>query len=168
MGTNHQTQIKQLKKIFLGPFLFILIILLLFISFHLVKSEYNEYFKYGQISKGIVNNTYFESSGDSPPTSLFYCNIKTGTQNYTFEIQNADQSFVLSAEEIRLIEEIKKNDTVTIKIVNDKEAKILEWKNLQINPVNKFWDIFGIWLVILVQAAIAGFLMYKMYILYKK
>jgi hypothetical protein len=165
---ENQTQINQLKKIFLGPFLLSIKILLLFISSHLIKSEYNEYFKYGQINDGFITDTYWKSSGDSPPTNLFYCKIKVGIKTYIYEIQNADQSLVLSTEEERLIREIKKNDRVKIKILDDKKTKILEWKNLKINPKNKFSDILGIWSVILALLTISGFLFYKIYNLYKK
>lgn len=168
MDSNQTNQITQIEKVFLAPFLLVISLVIIFISTHFIKSEYNEYFKYGQITTGQVTNTYWESSGDSPPTSLFYCKINVGQKKYTYEIQNADQSFMLSDEEAFLISEIKKGDLVKIKILNEKTATILEWKKNTINPVYNLSSIFGMWLIIFILLSMAGFLLYKIYNIYKK
>lgn len=168
MDSNHIKQINQIQKVFLSPILLAISLVFIFISVHFIKSEYNEYFKYGQITVGQITSTYWESSGGSPPTSLFYCKISVGKKSYTYEKQNADQSFMLSDEEALLIEEITKGDFVKIKILNEKTAKILEWKKQTINPVYSLTNILGMWLIIFILLSIAGFLLYKIYNIYKK
>ena len=75
---------------------------------------------------------------------------------------------MLSDEEALLIEEITKGDFVKIKILNEKTAKILEWKKQTINPVYSLTNILGMWLIIFILLSIAGFLLYKIYNIYKK
>ena len=168
MDSNQIQQINQIKKVFLAPFLLAISLVIIFISTHFIKTEYNEYFKYGQITVGQITNTYWESSGDSPPTSLFYCKISVGKKNYTYEIQNADQSFMLSDEEALLIAEITKGDLVKIKILNEKTAIILKWKKHNINPVYNLTNILGTWLIIFILLSVAGFILYKIHNIYKK
>jgi hypothetical protein len=165
MDSNLEQQINQANKFFLVPFLLIISIAFLFFSSHLIKLEYQEYFKYGQITTGNVIDTYWESSGGSPPTSLFFCKIKTGSKNYIYEIQNADNSFMLSDNEQLLIEQIEKGNSVKIKILNEKQVKILEWNKIVINSSNQFWNIFGLWLTIFILIFAAIGLLYKIYLL---
>lgn len=168
MDSIHEGQINQLKKVFLVPILLLISTILFFISSHLIKLEYQEYFNYGQITTGNIIDTYWESSGDSPPTSLFFCKIKTGSKNYIYEIQNADNFFVLSDKEQHLIEQIKNGDLVKIKILNKKKAKILEWNKEVINSSNSFWSIFGIWLTIFILLVAAICLLYKVFLIITK
>ncbi|OXA76040.1 hypothetical protein SAMN05444397_101474 [Flavobacterium aquidurense] len=167
MDSNHEAQLNQIKKIFFGPFLLVIALILFFIASYFIKLEYDEHVRYGQIMTGKVVDTYWVSSGDSPPTSLFYCIISVGTKNYTFEIQNAEQDFMLSHEEQNLIKEVKNGDQVKVKLLSNKTAKIVEWKKIKINPKNKFTDILGMWLTIILLFSITGYLLYKIYCIYR-
>jgi len=168
MDSIHEGQMNQLKKVFLAPILLLISTILFFISSHLIKLEYQEYFNYGQIITGNIIDTYWESSGDNPPTSIFFCKVKTGSKNYIYEIQNADNSFALSYEEQHLIEQIKKGDSVKMKLLNEKKGKILEWNKAVINYSNSFWSIFGIWLTIFILLAAAIGLLYKLFLIITK
>lgn len=168
MDSNYEGQVKQLKKVFFTPILLLISIILLFISSHLIKLEYQQYFKYGQITTGNVIDTYWESSGDSPPTSLFFCKIKTGSKNYIYEVQNADNSVMLSDNEQLMIEQIKNGDFVKIKILNEKNVTILEWNKIVITSTNQFWNLLGMWGTILTLLAMAIGLLYKVFLLITK
>lgn len=166
---NNSEQLRQIKKVFLAPFLFLISIILIFISYNLIKSEYNEYFVFGSIHNGTISNVFWEnSSSESPPTKQFNCEINVGESKFNYVIQNAEQPYIITNLEKIFIENVSIKDSVIVKILNKKHVKVLEWKKLSLNKKNNFWNIFFIWFLILTLIIIPIFLLKLIYKIYKQ
>ncbi len=167
MDAAHKSQVNQIKKVFLVPFLLCISLAFLLFIYILAKSEYEEYFIYGQVKNGFVNNIFWENSTEGQ-TSHFFCVIDTYKNKLSYVIPNANQSFAISDEEKMLIENIEIGDTVKIKILNNKEAKILEWKQIIINEKNDYWGVLWHFISIFMSAIISCFLLKKIYQIYQQ
>jgi hypothetical protein len=165
---DNNNQLRQLKKVFLAPFLFLISTLLIFISYKLIKSEYDEYFVFGGVQNGLVSNIFWDnSSSESPPSNEFHCEINIDKNKFDYKIQNANQSFAISQEERLLIENVSIGDSVIVKILNEKQVKVLEWKKTLINKKNDFSSILWLWILIFALTIISIIIFIKIYKIYK-
>lgn len=168
MDLEHKRQVRQIKKVFIGSFLFCISLLFLFFIYILIKSEYNENIVYGQIKKGKIANSYWTNESiESPTSKQFNCKIIIDRKIFDYIIQNADQSYAISKEEDLLIQNISIGDSVKVKILNEKQVKILEWRKKIINDKNDTWGIIQIWILIITLTIIYFFLQIKIYKIYK-
>lgn len=169
MDKSHKSQVNQINKIFIAPFLFCISLPFLFIVYNLIKSEYNEYFVYGQLKNGKIVNFYRENnSTEGPPSEHFHCKIVVEKKILDYTIQNSNQSFAISKEDELLIENLSIGDSVKVKILNEKQVKILEWRKKIINKKNNFWNILFIWILISILTIIPITLFIKIYKIYKQ
>lgn len=169
MEKDNINQLKQIKRVFVAPMLICVLLLFLLIVYYLLKLEYNERIVYGQLKNGKLKNIYWENESiESPPNKQFHCQVIVDKRIYDYQILNADQSFAISNQEKQLIENIAIGDSVKVKVLNEKQVKILEWKKKIINKKNNFWDILWIWVLISTLTIIPISLFIKIYKIYKQ
>ncbi|WP_378185648.1 hypothetical protein ACE939_11100 [Aquimarina sp. W85] len=162
-------------KIFLTILFTTLSVPSLLFSWLLMKIEYQEYFLYGDIKAAKIVNIDSEPSSSSGEYGV----------DYTFEIEILNDSefdkkryliFILvnhdsalqNNNDIKFVSNAKINDLISVKIMNDHQAKVLNWNDKEINKKTNYHDKFWTWILICFLLGISFLLYYKIVKIIKK
>ena len=147
----------------------------LFVAYIFIGSEYEEYFNYGLITNAAIIDSYARngsaSAGDFSVDHIYVLG-KIGAKTDSFNrikakvvLQNSDWD---EKRERTFINNVAIGDTLSIKEVGYKMAKILKWKDLELNRSIDYGDKFWLWLLILTLLTIPFFLFRVIYQTIKK
>lgn len=159
--------IKKKRKVVLVLFI-PLSIPLMVLLFLMIRQEIWEHFVYGDKSNAkIVNiealhNPSFPGGG---PPKYKVVLIDLGSNNKLNEIFTVNDGIDRSLR--NFINQVNVSDTVQIKVLNHSQAKILIYKDLEVQPYNSYINLFWYYLVILFLIALVIFPYYVL-IKYKK
>ncbi|WKK87146.2 hypothetical protein QYS48_10225 [Marivirga arenosa] len=123
---------------------------LTFILFLMIRQEIREHIYYGQIKEAkvleIEGARYSGSKGGGVPA--FNIEMKSlESDKFYYEIIKVN--FQRESPIRRFKNEVEVGDTVTIKVLNESQAKILEHKKREVQPYNSYSNLFWFYLVIL-------------------
>lgn len=162
-------------KIFIVITCLFLSIPFLFFSWSMITLEYKEVMLYGNLEDAVVMKTTIEPytgvSGQFGSDYRYDLKLLTNKhledKNYSAYVERTNSSLPNQDYE-EFINNVKQGDTVQIKIVSERQAKILKWKHLTLNKPINYWERSGNWVIIIVLLAVATFLYYKIYKIIKK
>lgn len=163
----NDTGLRRKRKAILAIFI-PLSIPLTFILFLMIRQEIREHIYYGQIKEAkvleIEGARYSGSKGGGVPT--FNIEMKSlESDKFYYEIIKVN--FRTESPIRRFKNEVELGDTVTIKVLNKSQAKILEHNKQEVQPYNSYSNLFWYYLVILFMLALV-ILPYYVLIKYKK
>ena len=140
----------------------------LFFAYGLIRMEYTEYFLYGNTENAVITNIDIEigpSSGEYGNDIIYSVMITSGsnfgskskvTVHRNIGVKNNDT-------ESYLVENAKVGDTLSVKVLSNHSAKVLNYDGYVINESFNFWGKILRWLVIFLLSVIGLFLLHNVY-----
>ncbi len=150
-------------KVFRFLLFFLISIPFYFFSYILVQKEYKEWFVYGNIIETKILNINYEDGGmdHGDGTDII---IEITYKEKKYKARENFKSSIIKGNKGDFINNVKENDEIIVKLLNNKTVKILFWEGKKINN-NKI--NFGAWIIILLLFSCGCLCCYYIYKTFK-